>query len=843
MHQLKASIASILLFSALHSAQAETHVIPISNAPAYACVVDDASGQVLPSLRKGSRFVPLDDQRRSARIARVLRKLERAVDTQSKLAASRVIALRSERRLLRRLPRICRALVGTSCMNGALDSFEEGLDCGIACDAQCSDSGDPGDDVAPTPTPTPSPTADFTPAPYTARNQIECFDGIDNDGDGEIDFGDFGCNGVNGQETSADYGYRLHSPSSDSRIVYVSSSEGDDSHDGLSPLTPKRTVVAAYDLIRDGHPDWLLLRRGDVFDYADWRMRFGRSPIADPEYDFSWTKSGRSVSEPLVVGSYGSSPARPLIKTTNRHGFRIWTEHAVSLIGLNFYANYCDPNSADFRQVSCPNSIVVQYANTDILIEDNEVSYGGGGILIESIDAGLFDRVQVRRNVVHHNYSGKGHSQGMYTRGPGELLIEENVFFHSGWNNDYRMNLRPAAFDRTAWRAVSNGRIDIQLDRTWYTLSGLDFSAVDSYADVAVVLEEALQGAAGAEAGIAISHVGNELIFRSDLPSAEEYSVRRTTGGGAGTDIDGATLLDVRSGNPRTPAATIYNRHLYISGNYSNTTVRGNVTAMGASGAIQARMGGLIHNNLVMDEPVGIGCGHAENPVGVPFTATITDNVVLGASDIGNAPRGFGLGWSAGNNSYVAGNIIAHNRRGTGNVEGLFAGTDSANDLIFPHTDSVVTENIVYNWGGAALASRLENFSNVSILGNYFVQPVNGVAVAFAKSNALLPGRLSFGGNTYFTPPTVSQPVSVNYSSMAYEQWEVASGDTVSREEPNFRDPQRDISSYLTVIGAPSGDVEEFMALALQQSKLNWRPAFEANQVNEYMRQGFEILP
>ena len=58
-------------------------------------------------------------------------------------------------------------------------------------------------------------------------------------------------------------GWTNLAPSSDSRIIYVSSVLGADTNSGLSEASPKRTLAAAVSLLRDGYPDWLLLRRGD----------------------------------------------------------------------------------------------------------------------------------------------------------------------------------------------------------------------------------------------------------------------------------------------------------------------------------------------------------------------------------------------------------------------------------------------------------------------------------------------------------------------------------------------------------------------------------------------------
>src|SRR3989338_1091043 len=84
-------------------------------------------------------------------------------------------------------------------------------------------------------------------------------------------------------------GWTVFTPSPDTRIIYVSSSEGNDLNDGLSPQTPKQTISAGKALLRDTYPDWLLLKRGDMwYETLD-----------------GWKISGRSADEPMLISSYG----------------------------------------------------------------------------------------------------------------------------------------------------------------------------------------------------------------------------------------------------------------------------------------------------------------------------------------------------------------------------------------------------------------------------------------------------------------------------------------------------------------------------------------------------------
>ena len=137
----------------------------------------------------------------------------------------------------------------------------------------------------------------------------QCNDGIDNDLDGLVDWsGDLGCssqgdNSEGGKENhTLESGWSLFEPSQDTIIYYVSSSEGDDLNDGLSPNEPFQTYSMAISQARDNHPDWILLKRGDEFEES------------------IQVNSGRSSEEPFLVSSYGDSIQRPLLKVGSNDG-------------------------------------------------------------------------------------------------------------------------------------------------------------------------------------------------------------------------------------------------------------------------------------------------------------------------------------------------------------------------------------------------------------------------------------------------------------------------------------------------------------------------------------------
>src|SRR6185369_16029394 len=83
-------------------------------------------------------------------------------------------------------------------------------------------------------------------------------------------------------------GWTVFTPSADTHIIYVSSSQGNDANDGLSVNTPVKTFNRGTSLMRQGFPDWLLLKKGDTWSGESLQIR----------------TSGRSATEPQLISSY-----------------------------------------------------------------------------------------------------------------------------------------------------------------------------------------------------------------------------------------------------------------------------------------------------------------------------------------------------------------------------------------------------------------------------------------------------------------------------------------------------------------------------------------------------------
>ena len=91
-----------------------------------------------------------------------------------------------------------------------------------------------------------------------------------------------------------------------------------------------------------------------------------------------------------------------------------------------------------------------------------------------------------------------------------------------------------------------------------------------------------------------------------------------------------------RESSPFAPE-TIYRHNIYIQGDVTNVTLRGNIVARGGSHGIQCRPGGDIRYNLLLRNPIGMLIGADPANWGTPpggVSATVVGNVIVDGADI-----------------------------------------------------------------------------------------------------------------------------------------------------------------------------------------------------------------
>jgi len=259
----------------------------------------------------------------------------------------------------------------------------------------------------------------------------ECNDGIDNDGDGLVDWQrDLGCANAGDDDEAAaprdqEGGFTTFDIGPDSQVVYVSSSEGDDGNGGTAPDDAVATLARGAELVRDGENDFMLLRRGDV-----WRGEaLGRF------------KSGKDAAHPLVIASYGASEDRPRLEVEkhfiNHNGK---PRSFVAIIGLEIISYPKIPSDAAFDGETGGGFRYVG-GGQGHLIEGCHLKHGE--LVVQSYGGNHYEDVEVRRNVIDLNYHVNTCGQnsafrpsGMYASHVTNLTIEGNVFDHNGWNED-----------------------------------------------------------------------------------------------------------------------------------------------------------------------------------------------------------------------------------------------------------------------------------------------------------------------------------------------------------------------------------------------------------------------
>lgn len=208
--------------------------------------------------------------------------------------------------------------------------------------------------------------------------------------------------------------------SADTRTIYVSSSTGADTNNGLSTGAAVKTIAAAQKLVRSGYADWILLKKGDVFRES-----------------LFWRLNGRSASEPMVLGSYGSG-ARPSIRPpAGQDGIQMFPSTSVNnvaILGIDLYDESRDPANGSPSTATTTGIFALGNVN-NLLIEDSSIRFFNNNLVVEQFDVNHPSNLQVRRSILADAYSVSAHAQGAYLDGINGILLEENLFDHNGYND------------------------------------------------------------------------------------------------------------------------------------------------------------------------------------------------------------------------------------------------------------------------------------------------------------------------------------------------------------------------------------------------------------------------
>ena len=130
-------------------------------------------------------------------------------------------------------------------------------------------------------------------------------------------------------------------------------------------------------------------------------------------------------------------------------------------------------------------------------------------------------------------------------------------------------------------------------------------------------------------------------------------------------------------------------------------------------------------------------------------------------------------------------------------------------------------------------------YDSLTVENNLFQNPAYDARIINHNGPLL---AANFSGNIYHSNRDPSEWFRVNGVYYGFDGWVALSGDTGAQAaQVSFVDPGRTLGSYHGSIGG-SPTHEAFMAEARQQSKQNWRQAYTAQAVIEYIREGFGVV-
>lgn len=215
--------------------------------------------------------------------------------------------------------------------------------------------------------------------------------------------------------TDAD-GWSIIEPGQQHRKIYVAA-DGTSSNSGLSPDSPV-DLTTGQSMIRGGSSDWLLIRRGDIFDGG---IRFGANML------------GESPLHPIVIGAYGQGP-RPILRGK-----------------CGAIKNYPRVNIVirDLHKKEHGFSLNPAGPFENLLIENVLMDNASSALI------GTCKHITIRRCVIknchkesppnpkHKPDDGwardplRNRHQGLFANGVRGLLIEECTLDHNGWEEGY----------------------------------------------------------------------------------------------------------------------------------------------------------------------------------------------------------------------------------------------------------------------------------------------------------------------------------------------------------------------------------------------------------------------
>jgi hypothetical protein len=476
----------------------------------------------------------------------------------------------------------------------------------------------------------------------------------------------------------------------------VPATVGDTSH-------PCATITKGIALLRWSLPDWLLLKKGDSWVGG-----------------YFFNLSGKSSSEPMVISSYDpanpsvpdpyTGGARPLLivpvinSTTWTNGIQIQANVGgdnLAFVGLEFYASTRDPNNSTISPIFDATSVddgVVAFYDVDQfswrLIEDCKFSFFNGGLSMGSGTL-LSSNLNFRRNLVVDQYGITGGtystSGGLVLARVSNLVFEENIFDHNGWNEQVA-NAGPNVFSHNVY--------------------------IGGYAP------DALHGGTSAPATLSI------ITFRGNIVARDACCSNFRSGGTLDNNLWVLNPIPHNIGAPMASGPNLVTNNVYLDG-ATNSSGGGGPQTMGNSLYLGDNYAvGVVtfsHNIIANAQSSGSGI-----MVGTGFAGTVVQNNIIfnwgpagqevqnfsGGSIVDTGNTKDALGSNSGglnepfSNPYPLNPVGNSSNTGTSGVDGYYASIGNPGGFASTSIGflSAVRQQSKANWNTALMAAAVNDY-------------------------------------------------------------------------------------------------------------------------------------
>ena len=295
-----------------------------------------------------------------------------------------------------------------------------------------------------------------------------------------------------------------------------------------------------------------------------------------------------------------------------------------------------------------------------------------------------------------------------------------------------------------------------------------------------------------------------------------------------------------------------YNHDVYFSSTVTGVDIEQNIFANASFAGVIAHSGGIINDNLFLQDPVAVSYGDANgaNSTIGGVTGSLIGNVIIGDAPTGgfNYGQGFEVGNTKPGGTLVENNIFTQDTaHGKPAIQLTMAvGTSNPSQCV-GENDVTVEDNITNGWwiglqtdasfnpGGSGLYA----LNDLKVLNNDFM---NATEQVVRHAGVFDPTQETFSGNRYYTA-YLTQPnwVQLGSSVLSIGQWITGydSTGTILSSLP-YADPNRSAATYDATVGGP-GALSDFLIQAESLSYTNYQPQYVAKAVMSYVQKGFTL--